>query len=376
MKLHIQPTSPASTAYEFRTPDGARASGGSQSFRTVHLHGALLPCAFIGGIGTVPEHRRGGLVREMVTAMAAESDRRSVPLTLLHPFSFAYYRKFGFERVADHRVLEFPMSALDVFPRCPDLVPCRGTAYAETLSALYNTFAKGRNLLPSRGPDHPYPDGSGPAKVYLSCDGEGKPDGYILYDMEKYFWVNRMVSVNLHVRELVFTTPAALDRLFGFMRMFEGELDTVMIHDCAMMPEVELRLRHYMHTKITVIPDLMARVNDVAAVLTAIRYPVAPGSFTVRTTEPDGTPWSPLAHKTTGTFRVDYADGRGRVTRLEDTADYDLAADIPAFTQLIFGYESCGYETARYTPGTEFRTPAADFFRAFPRLPGGVFEHF
>ncbi len=376
MKLHILQNTPNCSSYEFRTPDGARASGGAQSYRTVHLQGALLPCAFIGGIGTEPEHRRGGLVREIVTEMAAESDRREVPLTLLHPFSFAYYRKFGFERVADHRVLEFPMSALDTFPRCPDLIPCGAPTYREILATLYNDFAKERNLLPRRSADHPFPDGSGSQKIYLTHNATGVPDGYIIYDTETYFWVNRMVSVNLHVRELVFTSPAALDRLFGFMRMFEGELHSVMIHDCGMMPEVELRLRHYMHTKITVIPDLMARINDVAAVLAAVRYPKTPGSFTVKTTEPAGTPWASLSHKTTGIFRVDYEGGHGKVTRLEAGADYDFAADIPAFTQLIFGYESCGYETARYTPGTEFCNPAEDFFRAFLRRPGGVFEHF
>ncbi len=352
-------------------------SGGSQSFRTIHLNGTRLPCAFIGGIGTEPEYRRAGLVRTIVTEMAAEGDRRRVPVTILHPFSFAYYRKFGFERVADHRVLEFPTAALDVFPRYPDLTRCLGSDSRAVLADLYNRFAAHRNLLPVRDTGYPFPTtDDGPGRVYLSRDPNGVPDGYIILDTEKYFSVNRMVSVHLHIREMVFLTPAALDKLFGFMRMFEGELDTVMIHDCGMAPEVELRLRHYMHTKITVLPDIMARINDVEAVLAAVRYPTVPGCFTIRASEPAGTPWAAFANKTTGTWRVDYADGRGTVTRLPDTSDCDFAADIPALTQLIFGYASCGFETARYTSGTDFFTPAADFFRAFGPRPGGVFEHF
>ncbi len=376
MNLYISHNDPVCTVCQMLSENGTRVSSGSQSYRTVHLSGAILPCAFIGGIATEPEHRREGLVRQIVTEMAAESDRRNIPLTVLHPFSFAYYRKFGFERVADHRVLEFPMTALDVFPRCPNLIPCRGTEHRATLASLYNTFAENRNLLPIRGEEHPYPTGEGDEKVYLTQDADGHPDGYIIYDTEKHFCVNRMVSVNLHVREMVFTSPAALDRLFGFLRMFEGELDSVKIHDCGMMPEVELRLRHYMHTKITVIPDIMARINDVAAVLSAVHYPMTPGHFTVKTTEPVGTPWAAHAHKTTGTFRVDYADGHGTVTRLANGADFDFAANIPAFTQLLFGFVPGGYASACYTPGTAFRTSAGDFFRAFPCRPGGIFEHF
>ncbi len=376
MNLHIRHNDAASTHYACLTDDGTEMSHGGQGYRTVHLNGATLPAAFIGGIGTEPEYRRAGLVRTIVTAMAEEADRREIPLSVLHPFSFAYYRKFGFERVADHRVLEFPMAALNVFERRSDLK--RATdADRETLAALYNAFAEGRNLLPVRSASHPFPTApDSPVRAYITHGEDGTPDGYVTVQIENYYSVNRMVSVDLHVYETVFTSPAALDRLFGFLRMYEGELDSVKIHDCGLCPEVELRLRHYMHTKITVLPDLMARINDVEAVLKAVRYPAEEGHFTVRSAETPGSPWAGLAHKTTGVWRVDYKDGHGTVTRLADDAPCDLSADIGALTQLIFGYESCGYATALYTPGVTLHTEAPDFFRAFPRRVGGVFEHF
>ncbi len=376
MSVQIRHNDPFHTQYACETENGIDMSHGGQGYRVIHLHGAKLPAAFIGGIGTEPEYRRAGLVREIVTAMAEEADRREIPLSVLHPFSFAYYRKFGFERVADHRVLEFPMSALNIFDRNPHLVRA-ADADRSTLASLYNTFAEKRNLLPVRSANHPFPTApDSSVRAYITHDDSGAPDGYVTVEKEKYYSVNRMVSVNLHVYEMVFLSPAALDRLFGFLRMYEGELDSVKIHDCAMSPEVELRLRHYMHTTITVIPDLMARINDVAAVLAAVRYPDEAGHFTVSTTETPGSPWSALSHKTTGVFRVDYQNGVGTVTRLSDDAPADLTADIGALTQLIFGYESCGYDTARYTPGVTFQNSAPDFFRAFPRRPSGVFEHF
>ncbi len=376
MSIQIPHNDPFHTAVHCTSDDGVIMSHGGQGYRIVHLNGATLPAAFIGGIGTEPEYRRAGHVRAIITAMAEESDRRGVPLTLLHPFSFAYYRKFGFERVADHRVLELPMSALQVFERCSDLK--RATdADREVLAGLYNAFAEGRNLFPIRDGHHPFPTApDSPVRAYITSDEGGRPDGYVTVEIEKYYSVNRMVSVNLHVYEMVFTSPSSLDRLFGFLRMYEGELDSVKLHDCGASPEIELRLRHYMHTSITVLPDLMARINDVEAVLAAVRYPSEAGHFTVRSIETPGSPWAGLAHKTTGVWRVDYADGVGRVTRLAEDAPCDLSADIGALTQLVFGYESCGYEVARYTPGVEFHNPAADFFRAFPRRVGGVFEHF
>ena len=109
--------------------NGERMSSGGITFRTIHFAGREIICGGIGGIGTDPEYRRGGLVREVIAEMAKECDRRAVPLTILHPFSFAYYRNFGFERVADHRVLEFPITALNFVPRYPDLTRCTGDTH-------------------------------------------------------------------------------------------------------------------------------------------------------------------------------------------------------------------------------------------------------
>ena len=352
-----------------------RMSSGGLTIRPIHFGGKEILCGAVGGVGTEPEYRRGGLVREIFTEMAAECDRRAIPLTILHPFSFAYYRVFGFERVADHRVLEFPITAMSFVPRYPDLIRCTGDTHNAELAEVYNTFAAdGRHLLFKRSPNH-FPTADGAKKVYLSRDGEGRPDGYIILEIENYFSVNRMVSVNLHIHELIALTDEAMTKLFGFIRMFEGEMETVKMENVAMIPEVELRLRHYMHTSITILPDIMARINDVKLFFESVPYPAEAGSFTVKTTEPSRSPWS--GDKTNGVWRVDYKDGAATVEKLpDDTADYDFSADIPALTQLVFGYDSYGYDYARHTENTEWRTPAPDFFRAFPRRPAGIFEHF
>ena len=355
--------------------NGQRMSSGGLTVRPIHFSGKEILCGAVGGVGTEPEYRRGGLVREIFTEMAAECDRRAIPLTVLHPFSFAYYRAFGFERVADHRVLEFPITAMSFVPRCPDLIRCTGDTHNTELAQVYNTFAQdGRHLMFTRTPNH-FPTEDGRKKVYLSRDGEGRPDGYIILEIENYFSVNRMVSVNLHVHELIALTDEAMTKLLGFIRMFEGEMETVKMENIAMIPEVELRLRHYMHTSITILPDIMARINDVKLFFESVPYPAEAGTFTVKTTEPPRSPWS--GEKTNGVWRVTYRNGTAAVEKLpDDTEDYDFAADIPALTQLAFGYDSYGYDYARHTEHTEWRTEAPDFFRAFPRRPAGIFEHF
>ena len=373
--IKTSPIPPNMLYYQAISKAGTHMSSGVLSFRTLHFAGREIPCGGIGGINTAPEYRRGGLVREIIGEMAAECDRRSIPLTVLHPFSFAYYRSFGFERVADHRVLEFPITALNFVPRYPDLVRCMGDTHNQELCEVYNTFAKGgRHLMFGRAPEH-FPTTDEKKKVYLSYDKEGRPNGYLILEIENFFSVNRMVSVNLHIHELISLTDEAMDKLFGFIRMFEGEMETVKMENISMIPEVELRLRHYMHTKISILPDIMVRINDIKGFFEAIPYPDEAGCFTFKTAEPPRSPWS--GEKINGVWRVTYRDGKATVEKLPDnTEDYDFYADIASLAQLVFAYDSYGYDFARHTHGTTWHNPTPDFFRAFPRRPAGIFEHF
>lgn len=350
----------------------SNASRGFCAVRRAHLNGALVNALTVGGVGTEPEYRRMGLVRNFLAEVEKLAEREDCPITVLHPFSFAYYRKFGFERVADHRILEMPVGALDFVPRYEKLFRCTA-ADAKQLDALYNAFAKKRNLMFERC-GYPWPLEDTAKRIYLSRDENGCADGYILYDIENHLNVNHMERGVLHVRELVFTSPAALDRLFGFMRMFDGELERVVLHNTAMAPEIERRLRHYTHTGITVMPDLMVRINDVEKILCAVQYPAEKGRFTVKVTEKDATAFS--APKTCGVWCVEYENGSAQVSRMGSDTSCDLAVELQAFTQLVFGYESTGADAARYMHGVEIVTDCADFFRAFPNRPAGLFEHF
>lgn len=361
---------------QITTYDGQRqVSWGGASSAAVHLNGAVLPACKLGGVGTEPEYRRNGLVRRYFTEVWKYIERENIPISFLHPFSFSYYRKMGYERVSDHRILEFPMKALDFVPRYSNLVRCKAPDRAEDLAYVYNRFSQGRNIMFRRTAETAYLGAQNvSAQVYLLYDAAGVPEGYVILDREQYYYVNRMVSVNLNVREICFTSPDALLKLFGLLRLFEGEMDSVKIHNCAMAPELEAALRHYTHTKITVIPDIMARVHDVEMVLKTVTYPSAPGSFAVRVREPEGS--GHAAVKTDGCWKVAYGGGSASVERLADDASCDIDCDICAFTRLIFGFDSIGVETARYLPGTKINTSCEDFFRAFPNRPCGLFEHF
>lgn len=358
-------------AWQVFDDDGAtRMAHGSVITLQSRYCGNFIKTLAIGGLGTEPEYRRCGCVRKIIEDAFLLAPERGWAVSMLHPFSFAYYRKFGYEKIADHKILEFPMTALDCFDRCADLKRLNSDEGLADALAVFEKFAQNRNIMFRRYDGRRYKLDSKLTEptTYIWYDNKGAPAATITLSVENYYSVNRMASVNLHVHEMAFTAPASLRALFGFLRMFEGELETVKIHNCAMSPEVDLALRHYTHTNYTLIPDVMGRILNVEAMLAANTYPEEPGHFTVKV---DDT----LAF-TRGVYETEYAKGKAVVKKVPDSGRFDLCAAMPAFTQILYGYESINAQNAPFMPGVALQTDAKDFFRAFPKRNNGLFEHF
>ncbi len=356
---------------------------------TGHLNGAKIPVMALGALSTEPEYRRLGMARQCFSMLEQAIEEDHCLISYLHPFSFDYYRTMGYERVSDHRMLEFPIRTLEFLPRYSALKRIRSTDDPHPIDEVYNRFAENRNIMFRREGStatleprfieaYMYPGQSfcydcKNSHHYLSMDQNGQYDGYIALHKEMHAEHHYLFGT-MYINALCFTSPEALRKLLGFVRMFDGEVDNVVIRNCGMAPEVERMLRSYKYTKVTVIPDLSARVHDVGGVLAAVKYPKDKGCFTLQITDSDKSPFSKA--KTEGVWQVVYENGEGHVTRLEDDAPYDLGLSIGAFTQLIHGFESYGVELARYTQGVELINACPDFFRAFPNRPCGLYDLF
>lgn len=332
--------------------------------------GKYVSTVAVGGIGTEPEFRRGGCVRRIFDYLFEMAPERGWVVSMLHPFSFSYYRMFGYEKICDHRILEFPISKLDFVPRCSGLKKLDNEQRLADAIEIYNKFSEKRNIMFRRYNSAHFPaePGKNNRTTYIWYDFDNRPASYVTLGVEKYYEINRMISVNLNIYEMAFTSPESLRALFGFMRMYEGENDTVKIHNCSMSPEIDAMLRHYAHTKYTLIPDIMARILDVKAILELNSYPDEKGHFTVKIND--------TLEYTKGVYRVEYACGKAEVNKIPDTGNYDLCASMPAFTQMVYGYDCYSADIARYMHGVEIKNDCNDFFRAFTKKSNGLFEHF
>ena len=169
----------------------------------------------------------------------------------------------------------------------------------------------------------------------------------------------------LYVKQLGFLSPGALARVLGFLRMFEGEQNEVLLRDIGPTPEVGEFLKHYMHTSYDLRPDIMAKVLDVPAVLAACAYEASFTPFTLRVNDESAS--------TADAFAVSAA---GPVQHVDNAAPADLTVSPQALSRLVFGADKYTVDTARYLPGAEITATSGNALAAFRKQVNGWFEHF
>lgn len=326
-----------------------------------------------GGVRTPPQYRRNGCVRKTFEEILPRASEFGAAVSLLHPFSFSYYRKMGYERVADIIEAKFPITALDFLPRFPDLVPYDDSMLDKFL-VFFEKFAKNRNTMMYRTSGKFF-DGktdlffrSGIMMTYVLMRND-EIQGYVVYSPKKHFnGFNKMESDELLVYELGFLDKQALIDILGFLRMYDGELETVTLHNIAPIPEVDYVLRHYMHTKYRIVPDISARILDTKTMLEKCKYPCQDGSFTVKIND--------YLPNVAGVYNVEYGNNGCKVKQLDDTSDCNIEISAASMVQIMYGYNHIDKDTLCYADGVKINKNAEDFFRAFPKKINGAYEFF
>lgn len=67
----------------------------------------------VGGVSTLPQYRRGGVIRACMTASLKDMYANDFTFAFLYPFSMQYYRKFGFEAGAPEYRWTVPFTAMN-----------------------------------------------------------------------------------------------------------------------------------------------------------------------------------------------------------------------------------------------------------------------
>jgi len=326
----------------------------------------------VGGVGTLPEARRGGLVRRVFERLLPEAYENGAVFSNLTPFSHDYYRMFGYENACARNNISIP--AKEFF----DLKP--GGEYVQVfpgddtsdLARVHSAYIAGLNhgICRDYWPDNrgwreftendPYSTG---IYLYLWKDDDGEPRGYIKYEDEDDGEEGHAMAV----KEIAFTDRKGLYGALGLVgglsaqfRNFRWAMPTF-IDPCDFIGnswDVDQHIN----------PREMTRVINVRAALERMRRPAGPpGEYVVEVEDAD-------IAANSGRFLVEFAPGETGVSPTKRAAD--LRCDVRVLSQLVIGYRTLGNALLSRRSGLELCGNRETLERVFTLRPQHVTEYF
>ena len=329
-----------------------------------------LPCLGIGGVATLPQYRRMGGIRAIFDKFFEMAPERGWALSLLYPFSYDYYRQFGYERVLRRKYIDVDCDTISHIPRNTNAVLYTDKdSQLPLLLDVYERFSESLQLIfkrpagdsySSRYSDDPHKSQS---YTYIWQDDSGKAQAYAVCSIR---------DSKLVVKELCYTSAEALRGMIGFLRMYDGQVHGYRFEWEPEITPLELLVGSYWDVKVELRSSAMGRVLLTETLLKNYDYPTFAGSFTLAVD--DKLPCS------RGTFRVTYGGGKSDVVKIADDPlpNADLIAEMPALSRLMLCSETLDVQTAPYQPGLTVNDPAGAqaFFNAFRKRPLNLYTSF
>ncbi|MDR2656570.1 MAG: GNAT family N-acetyltransferase [Oscillospiraceae bacterium] len=333
----------------------------------MRFDGCTVGMCGIGGVCTLPEHRRGGNVFKILQRVLDSEYEKGTEFSNLTPFSHAFYRRMGYELCNCRNELTAPLESFrryrmtgtfeQRFPGDPvDALRQVQTVYIDNL----NHASPRHELHESIGwrkftRNDPYKTG---INLYLWVDDSGSPKSYIKIAQEE------SPSQALVIHELAFMDNESLYGALSLLSSLKGE--TVRWQAPTFIPFTDI-LPDNWDISLKMIPRDMTRVVHVQRVLAYMRHPEGRGSYRVEISDPQ-------LSGNNGVFEVEYDDDHVLVK--QSAKPSDLTMSIQAFSQLATGFRTL--DNALMTRRDDLKAHGnLDVLRqVFTRRPSHVTEEF
>lgn len=292
---------------------------------TTRIRGEWHEMAGLSAVASPPESRRRGLVRDMLAESLAEYRENEVYFSALWPFSYEFYRKYGWAMVNKYTEYETNLDALDLDTEPTGEFRRLDADEWELLVPAFDTMTEGYALSTDRTEDwwrerifkgwkkDPY--------VYAWMRG-GEARGYIVYTVQEEDDGKR-----LKVWELTAVDDEAHRHLLRFVQYHDSQVETIELTYVPENTDLLDIVANPRDVDCKIKGGPMFRLVDVPRALETVSYDTD-GTLVFRVTDP-------LAEWNEETFELDTGD----VVRCGPTdADPDVTTDVNTLSQLVAGY--------------------------------------
>ena len=289
----------------------------------IMLNGESLAMGGIAGVATYPEYRRKGYVQQLMASSLLKMREDGQTVSMLHPFSVGFYRKYGWELFTDFIKatlakedliqVEQPAGSIRRYKKADGL---------EHLASVYEHFIRNMAGMLIRSTEWWLENTVDDLTYAIYYSEKGKPEGYILYSIE-----NR----KMEVEEFTVLSHEARNSLWNFICQHDSMVDVLEMKTRANDP-LFFSLRKP-NVKAEIIPYTMARIVDAEKFLSAYPFKLKQGSSLLLNIQDDFAGWN------SGLYQIDITGARKADSGDINTKE-TLTMSINSLAALLFGYKT------------------------------------
>lgn len=279
----------------------------------------------IAGVATYPQYRRNGYIRKLLKHVLLTMKNDGYTVSMLHPFSVSFYRKFGYELFSNRLMCTINKSNLVMQKQVKGRVKLyRKDTHPAEINEVYHQYAKKFAGMLVRNEERwksVYYDNL-TAAVYYNEQNEAT--GYILYRIkDSIMSIREFITLNHEARQGLWNFSCQHDSMINELKIILNEKDPL-LHTLR-EPRITAELRPY----------FMARIVDVKAFLDQYSFAWENQTSVVCLHVTDEVAaWNNM------TFVLD--NGHVHIKKEVDAIaaqDKGLCVDIHALTAMLFGYK-------------------------------------
>ncbi|RED55314.1 GNAT family N-acetyltransferase [Cohnella lupini] len=293
------------------------------------VQGKLFSMGGIAGVATWPDARRQGCVNKLLVQTLETMKNNGQTISMLHPFSFPFYRKYGYELTVERKKYTIETRLLPPRRETPGQVKRMPKPDIEVLNGVYTAYASRFSGTLVRTWDwweNRILTKTGNVAVYYNENETAA--GYLFYQIE---------NGKLTVHDWASTTENSRVALWTFIGNHDSMITEVNIIVPAddplpyLLPDPRIKQE--------VIPYFMSRIVDAEAFIEGYAWAASERAESVTLELSDAhAPWN------NGVYRLDWsAEGSGRLVRKgegsgsSDVGDGAIVCDIQSLTAMLLG---------------------------------------
>ncbi|WP_242224184.1 enhanced intracellular survival protein Eis [Bacillus cereus group sp. BfR-BA-01380] len=204
----------------------------------------------IAGVATYPEFRRNGYVKKLLKYVLETMRQDGYSVSMLHPFSVSFYRKYGWELFVNRLVCSLTKADLIMKEYVSGSIKrCKKDSHLKEIEIVYEQFAKKYSGMLVRERDIwlNFVYGDLNAAVYYNRADE--PMGYILYKIESSkMKVEEFVPLNSEARTGLWNFICQHDSMIQELEMIVHEKEPLLFS--LQEPRIKAEIKPYFMVRI------------------------------------------------------------------------------------------------------------------------------